>query len=744
MRKLWKLFIVLMFFGMMCVLLYVYESKRIPASLPKTKSLANLPRKKSPARLPRVKFPASLPRGKFPASLPSKKSPANLPREKFPTSLPSKKLPANLPREKLPASPPSKKSPANPPVEKFPASPPSKKSPTIPPREKFPASPPSKKSPANLPREKLPASPPSKKSPDNPPREKFPASPPSKKSPTNPPREKFPVSPPSKKSPDNPPREKLPVSPPSKKSPSNPPREKFPASPLSKKSPDNSPKEKFLASPPSKKSPANPPKEKFPASQPSKKSPANPPKEKIPPSPPSKKSPANPPKEKFPASPPSKKSPANLPREKFPTSPPSKRSPDSLPGEKFPASPSRKRSTSLPRKSPKSHLVPLRGIGDSFLPFKETYTSIEAAPQHFWFEKNMTKNAVSALDKGSLPLKKILFWNDVFGNKSFYFGFGQEPFIKAKCPVSSCFTTANRSLFSPEEVDAVIWHTRSDDQSLPSKRSPHTRYVFWSWESADNMFDNLQQFKNVFNWTFTYRLDSDIPNPYGAVYRRRVPKPLPVGKNYASGKTKLAAWFVSNCDTKSGRERLVKKLKNWINVDVYGHCGSRKCPWNSGKNGCYKKLERKYKFYFSFENTLCKNYATEKLFNVLRFNVVPVVYGFGNYTATLPPKSYIDALAFPTPENLASYLLYLDRNDTAYNEYFRWKAYHLLPAAWSSLAKPWCDLCKRLHEDQSGKVYDIYEWFIKGSQCMNYRMPKISRFIKNKAPLDSRHQVRQG
>ncbi|XP_064093767.1 alpha-(1,3)-fucosyltransferase C-like isoform X2 [Macrobrachium nipponense] len=328
-------------------------------------------------------------------------------------------------------------------------------------------------------------------------------------------------------------------------------------------------------------------------------------------------------------------------------------------------------------------------------------------------------------------MKKV--W--VFGNYSFYFGFGREPFVKAKCRVNSCFTTSDRSLFSLEEVDAVVWHSRSDDQSLPSKRSPHTRYVFWSWESAHYMFDNLQQFKNVFNWTFTYRVDSDFPNPFSAVYRRLVPKPVSVGKNYASGKKRLAAWFVSNCETKSGRERLVKKLKKWIRIDVYGRCGSYKCPWKNGKsNNCYELIERKYKFYFSFENSLCKDYATEKIFNILRFNVVPVVYGLMNYTAKLPPKSYIDALAFPTAKSLATYLMFLHKNDAAYNEYFRWKVYHQFPSEWSLLAKPWCELCERLHDDQSEKVYDIYKWFIEDSRCIHHEMNKISKFIDGKAP----------
>ena len=31
----------------------------------------------------------------------------------------------------------------------------------------------------------------------------------------------------------------------------------------------------------------------------------------------------------------------------------------------------------------------------------------------------------------------------------------------------------------------------------------------------------------------------------------------------------LAAWFVSNCDTYSGRETLVKNLKEFISVDIY-------------------------------------------------------------------------------------------------------------------------------------------------------------------------------
>ena len=56
---------------------------------------------------------------------------------------------------------------------------------------------------------------------------------------------------------------------------------------------------------------------------------------------------------------------------------------------------------------------------------------------------------------------------------------------------------------------------------------------------------------------------------------------------------------------------------------------------------------------------------------ILRYNVVPVVYGLVNYSAIAPPHSFINVMDYPTPKELTDYLLYLHKNNTAYNEYFR-------------------------------------------------------------------------
>lgn len=75
----------------------------------------------------------------------------------------------------------------------------------------------------------------------------------------------------------------------------------------------------------------------------------------------------------------------------------------------------------------------------------------------------------------------------------------------------------------------------------------------------------------------------------------------------------------------------MNKLKEFIGVDVYGHCGQHKCPQDKSVD-CREYVGSKYKFYFSFENCLCKDYITEKFFLMLKFDIVPVVFGGGNYT----------------------------------------------------------------------------------------------------------------
>ncbi len=57
--------------------------------------------------------------------------------------------------------------------------------------------------------------------------------------------------------------------------------------------------------------------------------------------------------------------------------------------------------------------------------------------------------------------------------------------------------------------------------------------------------------------------------------------------------------------------------------------------------------------------------------------MVPIVLGAykEDYESTLPPHSYINVDDFKSIEELAAYLKYLDRNDTAYAAYFAWRQF---------------------------------------------------------------------
>ncbi|KAL7642660.1 UNVERIFIED_CONTAM: hypothetical protein RMT77_007225 [Armadillidium vulgare] len=185
-------------------------------------------------------------------------------------------------------------------------------------------------------------------------------------------------------------------------------------------------------------------------------------------------------------------------------------------------------------------------------------------------------------------------------------------------------------------------------------------------------------------------------------------------------KNKLVSWIVSHCNASSKRDEYVKELQKFIPVDVYGKCGPLKCGIKQQVERCYKKMEKEYKFYLAFENNFCKDYVTEKLYKILNYHIIPVVRGSADYAAIAPPHSYINVEDFETQKDLANYLIYLDKNDTAYMEYFNWKKNYFVMNGFTSLhyMTTFCTLCQKLHSDKTEKIYyNLTEWFLGEAQC---------------------------
>lgn len=234
----------------------------------------------------------------------------------------------------------------------------------------------------------------------------------------------------------------------------------------------------------------------------------------------------------------------------------------------------------------------------------------------------------------------------------------REAFISKKCSYNNCFVTDNQAYFNDiTEFDALVFNVvelrTNTSLPLPGNRSPHQKYVLVSRESS--VYYPLPPiFDGYFNWTWTYRIDSDISFKYITVRNKRgevigpnknvnwinIDDMKPTSK-YIKRKLRhkkfAAVWFVSNCDSSSRRETFALNLQQELiklgqDLDIYGSCGNLNCPRDGWEQECHAAIESDYYFYLAFENSFNEDYVTEKLLTALEHFAVPVVLGGANYS----------------------------------------------------------------------------------------------------------------
>ena len=265
------------------------------------------------------------------------------------------------------------------------------------------------------------------------------------------------------------------------------------------------------------------------------------------------------------------------------------------------------------------------------------------------------------------------------------------------CPVSNCEHTANKK-FSYSSSALIFCTIDCSALSQPplneSERPKNQIWIYFGLESPITVErlskGRTPKWRHSFNWTMSYQLDSDIVAPYGAL----IPKPFVENRNFSEifhRKTKWAAWLVSKCNVSSLRETFVDKLKKYgFPVDIFGRCGKRLTEDPE------KMIRGDYKFYLSFENTMCKDYITEKFFKYVRYDTVPVVRGGANYKKLLPDHTYIDTADFNSFESLVDYLKLVGANETLYTTYLRNIARYTLNLFHEN-NMPFCSLCNKLN-----------------------------------------------
>ncbi|KAH7954305.1 hypothetical protein HPB49_017345 [Dermacentor silvarum] len=225
-------------------------------------------------------------------------------------------------------------------------------------------------------------------------------------------------------------------------------------------------------------------------------------------------------------------------------------------------------------------------------------------------------------------------WYDFLG--------GRDLFLRDRCPVDKCVVYQGSYLRerSGTAVDAFIYKDYYYDPEVAEIKGRQVK-ILYLLENPMHTF--VQSGDTDIDWMATYRKDSDIVTPYEKfVLFDPLVKTIKRDFDYSQNKTKMVAWFVSNCAASNRRLDYAHELQKHIQVDIYGLCGTLDCP-RSESERCYQMLDNDYHFYLSFENANCKDYITEKFFNALRHNVVPVVMGASReeYLAAAPYHSYI-------------------------------------------------------------------------------------------------------
>ncbi len=299
---------------------------------------------------------------------------------------------------------------------------------------------------------------------------------------------------------------------------------------------------------------------------------------------------------------------------------------------------------------------------------------------------------------------------------------------------------------------------------LHTRESQHRSFcsTHYNIEDLDDWFNLTSTFKANSTQVTDYKLFSDWSAiQYTKEYLRAF-KALTNHKlteNYlrkeleTKSKTNSIVWFVSNCETYSRREEYVKELVKHIDVDVYGSCSkhykenAKIDPCHTNESiACLVKVYSKYKFYLAFENSLCNEYITEKYWKlyspayIFNANIVPIVRGAhaNDYSAKSMKHSFINADDFESPEKLANYLAYLNDNQTAYLEYFKWKIElfdTMNKRNYSDVkynqfdpdSSPFCEICSKLHNEtylsQKNENIKVSKFFNPNTDCWDKHQP---------------------
>ncbi|XP_003745167.1 galactoside 3(4)-L-fucosyltransferase-like [Galendromus occidentalis] len=276
------------------------------------------------------------------------------------------------------------------------------------------------------------------------------------------------------------------------------------------------------------------------------------------------------------------------------------------------------------------------------------------------------------------------------------------------CEYQNCFFSSDREQLNAS--DAVVFNDSDlEADDLPASRLDNQRWVFYSREAPPTS-KLTSAYNGIFNWTMSYSKKDDVHVPFFEMCREVYRPP----RRNVSEKRFAAVWFVDECSPSS--LPYVHLLQTEFPVHIVGPCSPQGFHCTR-RRSCMEKILPLYKFVLVFEDSICSDFVTERLLEVLRYDVIPIVSSGADYSAILPKESFVVASEHGSPKELAR-MLFRFRNDALFQKAINARrGVHATRVDWK------CRLCEKLnsHSKQTGSHAKLAEDRLKRGRCKVWR-----------------------
>lgn len=304
--------------------------------------------------------------------------------------------------------------------------------------------------------------------------------------------------------------------------------------------------------------------------------------------------------------------------------------------------------------------------------------------KYYFIFSNICDRPSTVVKKHIDPVKILLVGGNSFRKDVFDVEFNASSCLK----YTSCRIKPGKL---SENADMYMWEAAYLNSGIENFKIPESvKNKLTGLIDGEPRFESesISKGRAKFNFTIDYRVNADIRWLYartiidnGSIFNKPIPTSL---------KRNEIAFVNSNCRTKSKREQYVKELMNLgiVQVKSYGRC-LKNSKWPSDNEPSFKldplneKLAGKYKtfafskFCIAMENSVIKEYNSEKLWHAFAWGCVPIYLGDVEIEKYLPTKKenmYLDIRDFDyNMTKLSERVKFLMDNDDEYNKLLEWK-----------------------------------------------------------------------